>query len=64
MSQEKVKNLYVQILEECEQQGFTIAEFRLLIKNLEYSENTRNRELPNELPFIPGGKTAADYTRL
>ena len=63
MEQEKVKTLYVQILEECERQGFTIAEFRLLIKNLEYSANTRNWELPNELPFIPEGKTVADYIR-
>lgn len=63
MESDKVKALYVHILEECERQSFTIAEFRALIKNLEYSANTRSWEMPNELPFIPKGKTADDYIK-
>ena len=64
MEQDKVKALYVHILEECERQSFTIGEFRQLVLGLRRSENTRNWELPDELPFIPKGKTTADYMRL
>ena len=64
MEQNKVKALYVHILEECERQSFTIGEFNLLVSKLRSSASIRNWELPDELPFIPKGKTTADYMRL
>ena len=61
--EKKVKALYIHILEECERQSFSIAEFRFLIGSLEYSANTRTWEIPEELPFIRAGKTIADYVK-